>query len=230
MNNKVFQKNTSIWENIYKDGGSGANLKYPCEDLVVSVSRYLSGAERKGKKVLEIGFGSGNNLTHLIDQGFDCYAVDVSKAAVELAKKRLSQEGLKAHLEVVEANKYPYKDDFFDIVCAWHVLSYNDEESLSKAIAEIYRVLKPGGIILATFPTFKEFRVVHAKRISTKTFEFAYKGSNQNGAIVTAAETKKDVLDLFSSFADLEIGYSEITVKDITNSHWLIYGSKAKTV
>lgn len=226
---EAFQKNTLIWEKIYKEGGSGAILKCPCEDFVVCICRYLSGPEWQGKKVLEIGFGSGNNLIYLLGQGFDCYAVEVSESAVDFTKKRLSQEGLTAHLEVIKDNKYPYKDGFFDIVCAWHVLSHNTEEGLSEVIAEIYRVLKPEGILLATFPTFRDFRFAHGRRLSGKTFEFTHEGSNQNGAIITAAETEKDVRGLFSPFADLKIGYSEITVNGITNSHWLIYGRKSKS-
>lgn len=226
MGDNVSQKNTSIWERIYAGGEAGSNLEYPCEDLVVAVNRYLSKLKSKGQKLLAIGFGSGNNLAFLARKGFDCYGIDVSSAAIEIARKRLSKEGLRAELKLItRENGYPFEDSFFDIVIAWHVLSYNNEESLLKALAEIRRVLKPGGVMLATFPTFQDFCITQGKKIARNTFELICEGTNQKGAIVVAAENVEAVRTIFSSFANLEIGYSEISVKGVTTSHWLIYGN-----
>ena len=62
MEHNSFKKNTLIWEDIYKSGGAGANLQYPCEDLVVAASRYLSKFNASETRLLDIGFGSGNNI------------------------------------------------------------------------------------------------------------------------------------------------------------------------
>jgi len=67
--------------------------------LVIFVYRYFK--ERKGKKVLDLGFGSGNNLIHLLKAGFECYGCEISQSALELTKKRLSALALSADLTLL---------------------------------------------------------------------------------------------------------------------------------
>ena len=89
---------------------------------------------------------------------------------------------------------------------------------------EIKRILKPEGILLATIPTFKEWRIAQSRQLTRNTFQFMAVGSNQKDAIVIGAETEGDVREMFNEFSDLDIGYSEISIKGIINSHWLIAG------
>lgn len=225
MSNQTFQVNTDIWENIYSKNLAGAHLKYPCEDFIVTVSRHLLKNDVDSRKVLDVGCGSGNNLEFLSEVGFECYGLDVSASALEISRERLRQKGLGATLKQLREDRiYPFQNDFLDVVIAWHVLSYNDEECLMRVMKEIKRVLKPGGVLLATFPTFKEYRLVQSKQITKNTFEFVAEGSNQKGVIVIGAEKEEDVREIFNEFSDLDIGYSEISIRGITNSHWLVVG------
>ena len=169
---------------------------------------------------------SNVDLEFLADRGFDCYGVDISASAVVITEKRLAQKGLKAELRHIKENKYPFEDNFFDTVFGWNVFAYNDGQSLNEALSEAHRVLKPGGPLFATLPTFQDFCVSHGKKIGHNTFELIQDKSRQKGAISIAAENEEDLKSLFSSFKDLEIGHSEISVKGITNSRWIIYGKK----
>ncbi|MBI2500096.1 MAG: class I SAM-dependent methyltransferase [Deltaproteobacteria bacterium] len=146
----------------------------------------------------------------------------ISRSAVETASENLAGEGLRAVLKPIENHHYPFPDHFFDIVVAWNSLPYTDEESLQSALSEVKRTLKPGGMFFATFATFKDSRVTEGRKISERTFEVTL--SNQKGSVIHAAKDEEQVRKLFGLFERLEIGYSEITVKGVTISHWILYG------
>lgn len=224
MNHPADQKNVGVWERIYSKKEAGSSQAYPCEDLIITVNRYCSGLKTKGMKVLDVGFGCGNNLKFLGKKGFDCFGVEISSSALKIAAENLVAEGLKAILKQVENGHYPFPDNFFDIVVAWNSLPYTDEESLERALSESDRILKAGGLFFATFATFKDSRVTEGRKISERTFEISL--SNQKGSIIHAAKDEEQVKNLFSRFGGLEVGYSEITVKGFTISHWIICGRK----
>jgi ubiquinone/menaquinone biosynthesis C-methylase UbiE len=69
--------------------------------------------------------------------------IDLSKTAIDLARKNIEQNGLKADLRLMNGECMEFLDDTFDIVYAHGVLQYTAD--VGKMVAEIHRVLKPGG-------------------------------------------------------------------------------------
>lgn len=224
----TLEVNQNIWEKIYSHKQD--ILKYPCEDLVVSFYRSLSSKDLKGKKCLDIGFGSGNNLEFLTSTGLDCYGVEISESAVEITQERLRSLHRQAKLSLSQGNKLPYEDGFFDIVVAWHVLSYNDEETFDFALSEIKRVLKPNAPLLAAISTYQQVMITKGIKLRKNIFRYCDKNSNQDGVILIAAENEQEARKLFSSFDSLDIGHSEISFKGITNAHWIIYAENPQNV
>jgi SAM-dependent methyltransferase len=140
------QNNTRIWESNY---GSGHKLNYPSEHFV-RTTHYLF-EPKTSPKVLDYGFGSGENLMHLARRGHRMHGVEVSASAVKTAQQRCTEAGLAADLRLVErGGAIPHADGSMDVAIAWEVLSYNDWSTLPVAVKELERVVKPGGIVLAT--------------------------------------------------------------------------------
>jgi cyclopropane fatty-acyl-phospholipid synthase-like methyltransferase len=218
---EVFEKDKKVWEKIYESDGS--YLEYPNENLVVFVHRYFK--ERKGKKLLDLGFGSGNNLIHLLKSWFECYGCEISQSALELTKKRSSILGLSVDLRLLK-DEIPYPDKFFDKVVAWQVLYYNNLQSLKFMIKEKSRVLKVCGKILVTLVRKNDIIVECADKIDDKTYRVNSKLPSQEGAIIYVVGGEEDIKELFDSFGNLKIGYFESSFDEITSSHWLIYGEK----
>jgi len=94
-----------------------------------------------GRRILDAGCGSGPLSAALRDRGAVVSGFDVSAGMVELARQRL---GDGADLRVADlGSPLPYPDDTFDDVVASLVLHYL--EDWGPALAELRRVLKPGG-------------------------------------------------------------------------------------
>ena len=101
------------------------------------------------QKILDLGCGNGNILK-LLAQKIDAslYGLDISENMISEAKKRL---GNNAELTVGEAENLPYSDDQFDaIICN---ASFHHYPNPVKALKEIKRILKKGGILILGDPT-----------------------------------------------------------------------------
>lgn len=93
--------------------------------------------------VLEIGFGSGRNLAFLPDAVTDVLAVDPSDAGWQRASRRIESFGRPVVRIGVDAAHLPRPDSSVDsVLCTWTLCSVRD---LSQVLAEIRRVLRPGG-------------------------------------------------------------------------------------
>jgi SAM-dependent methyltransferase len=106
-------------------------------------SRLIPFEELRGKDVLEIGCGTGVHARLLAEAGANLSAVDLTPTAVDLTKRRLGLAGLQADVREADAEALPYPDGSFDFVWSWGVIHHS--EDTRKVVAEIARVLRPGG-------------------------------------------------------------------------------------
>lgn len=98
-------------------------------------------------KVLDYGSGEGEFIGNLKTKTKSLYGFDVDKEKVQIARNKYPYVNFK---NIKVGDKLPYKDDFFDVVCMFHVLEHVDSEE--KAIKEIYRVLKNDGTFYLASP------------------------------------------------------------------------------
>ncbi|MGN6791179.1 MAG: methyltransferase domain-containing protein [Streptosporangiaceae bacterium] len=99
-----------------------------------------------GRRILDAGCGSGPLFAALRDRGAIVTGFDKSGGMLELARRRLGDD---ADLQVAElGSPLPFPDDTFDDVTASLVLHYL--EDWGPALAELRRVLKPGGRLIVS--------------------------------------------------------------------------------
>jgi ubiquinone/menaquinone biosynthesis C-methylase UbiE len=133
--------------------------------------RFLKVApEQRYGKVLEIGGGTGFFIINLAQAGLveEAYATDISPGMVKVCQRNAEHAGLTVQARTADAEALPFEDDTFDLVIGHAVLHHLPD--VPAALAEAYRVLKPGGrMVIAGEPTRIGFQIVGvAKRTTAK--------------------------------------------------------------
>lgn len=100
-------------------------------------------AGTRGLKVLEIGCGIGTDGAQFAEAGADYTGVDLTEAAVELARKRFELFDLPGSFQTADAECLDFADESFDLVYSHGVLHHTP--ATGRAVNEIHRVLRPGG-------------------------------------------------------------------------------------
>ena len=96
-------------------------------------------------EVLEVAVGTGRNLAFYPDD-VRVTGIDFSPAMLEVARRHAAELGRQVALREADAQALPFPDASFDtVVCTLGLCGFPDERV---AIAEMYRVLRPGGTLL----------------------------------------------------------------------------------
>jgi ubiquinone/menaquinone biosynthesis C-methylase UbiE len=91
-----------------------------------------------------VGCGIGTDLVRFARGGASVTGIDLSKTAIELARRNLELHGVHAEeLKVANGEALPYPDNSFDVVYAHGVIQYTRDAA--QLVRECHRVLKPGG-------------------------------------------------------------------------------------
>jgi SAM-dependent methyltransferase len=110
-------------------------------------------AKGKSLSVLDLGCGDGTVLEYLLDYGYDLYGYDFPECSAALKKRLGTYFGASydKHLRITEDKRsIPFDDGSFDVIYANQVFEHI--RFLGSILQECTRVLKPNGVLLATFP------------------------------------------------------------------------------
>jgi SAM-dependent methyltransferase len=102
----------------------------------------------RGQRLLDIGCGTGNHFRHLAAKSARATGVDLDRHALSLARRQV--EGPSVSLLQCDARRLPFADASFDVVTTLDVIEHIAERQ--DVVAEIGRVLRPGGSWIVTVP------------------------------------------------------------------------------
>ena len=102
--------------------------------------------ELAGRRVLDVGCGRGEVVLHCLRQGAEACGVDYSADALQLARQAAGNQS--GHWQRADARYLPFRDGTFDLVLMLDIVEHLHPAELSLALADVRRVLKPGGALL----------------------------------------------------------------------------------
>jgi tellurite methyltransferase len=143
------------------------------------------------KNVVDLGCGVGRHTLPLAGSGFRVLATDLSPTAVGAVTAATRDTDLDVTVVRSEFTAIPAGDAECDGVLAFNVVYHGDESTLRMALAEVHRVLRPGGRYACTMLSKRNRHHGQGVRIATDTWVQA-----------SAADDKRHP-HLFSDAADL---------------------------
>jgi ubiquinone/menaquinone biosynthesis C-methylase UbiE len=113
--------------------------------ILESVERYA-----RGGRLLDVGCATGGLLREARARGWDVAGVEINQASVEMAR---TTYGLTVRAGTLEQARWP--DNSFDVVTMIHTIEHVYHPS--QVVAEVYRILKPGGLFYCQTPDFHHY-------------------------------------------------------------------------
>ncbi len=111
----------------------------------------LRGNIGPGMLILDAGCGYGRNLVHLLREGCEIFAVDADAGGVEHVRELagiLAPHLPESNFRLAAIEALPFANNFADVVICSSVLHFaRDEAHFLKMVEELWRVLRPGGLL-----------------------------------------------------------------------------------
>lgn len=120
---------------------------------------YRRAGDPRGKRVLEIGFGSGLQAVVFAKAGAEMHGLEVNQVLHEIAEENTAAYGVTINLKTYDGVHIPYPDDSFDFIYSLSVLEH--VSNLPALMKEAARVLRPGGRFYISFPNRFALKETH---------------------------------------------------------------------
>jgi SAM-dependent methyltransferase len=135
-----------------------AQTKHVAEPNHAYVADFAIARDRAGGAVLDFGCGAGEVVDAARRAGLRVFGADVFNRRNE-SMLRIVEKGIGGSVCVIEDQRIPFRDGTFELVVSNQVFEHVYE--LDSVLAEIRRVLRPGGLLLALFPSDEVWREGH---------------------------------------------------------------------
>lgn len=154
-------------------------------------------------RVLDVGCGTGRHLLYLAQHGFEVHGFDFSESAISEVEQRLAGVEYDADVRVADFSEaFPYEDGSFDATLAFRSIHHTDLDTITHAVDEIFRVLKPSGLVYVQVPTCEKLQ-----RLKESGEEFDQREPGTNVPLEGPEEgvphhnfRRDEVLEVFSDF------------------------------
>jgi len=197
--------------------------QHPNEHVVRFLINQFPPEQRVSQRALDIGVGGGRHTKLLCDLGFQTFGVDISDEGLRHCHDWLDSLHYRAALQRASMDNLPFASGYFDLAISYGVYCYNDEAGMTRAVAELHRVLARGGRAFVMLRTRDDYRYGKGVALEKETFRLEIDDTNERGTVQHFVEAE-DVPMLFQEFAEVQFEKTETTFRQrqAVNSDWLI--------
>ncbi len=169
----------------------------------------------RGKPVLEIGCGAGSQAAVFAKMEARITAIDLTAQAAAMTRHRFDLEGLPGSVQRGDAEHLAFADERFDLVWSWGVIHHTAD--IRRAVAEIHRVLKPGGaarVMVYHRPSLRNWihgGLAHGV-LRGKLLRMSYDDvlKSVTDGYIARQMTKRDAQDLFRNFRSVRLRLTDL--------------------
>jgi len=214
-----------VWNDRWSTQQGRADWLTPEPDVAEFARKLI---DRGARKVLDLGCGVGRHALAYARIGLDVTAVDMAQSGLSELRRTSDAEGLDIRTETAGMTDLPFAAGTFDHVLSFNVIYHGDGPIVSAAIAEIARVLKPGGSYQGTMLSKRNAKYGKGVEVAPNTFVDAVVDPDDSDKThphfyCSAAE----LVDLFAEFELLSLVDQEHAKRGSWHWHMLAERSPA---
>lgn len=223
------------WEPIWNSGDIPPRYRTlaPPNDSVVEWADTVPA----GGMILDVGCGVGRHVIYLAGRGFRMAGVDISPTGIDMTQAACAERGIAFDGKVADLTAQPWQADTFDAALSTSTIHHYLRAGILQALAEVRRVLKPGGLFIADFPAIDTLNHQRARRqaaagelteVEPNTFVAEHPIPDDSDAhLPHHFSDEADLRDLLRDFEILKLvaALHEITLDGVTGvtGKWVVW-------
>lgn len=180
-----------FWEEAFKDKQEMWGLQ-PAHSALLTKDFFL---ERGIKNILIPGIGYGRNAHVFTENGMKVTGIEISKTAIEIARKHYGTDVTIHHGSVVDM---PFDDNRYDGIFCYALIHLMDSSERAKLISDCYNQLEDGGYMIFATITKQAQTYGQGTEISKDRFEMF-------GGVQLFFYDKKSISEEFEKYGLFEI-------------------------
>jgi ubiquinone/menaquinone biosynthesis C-methylase UbiE len=200
--------------------------EYRYRDYAPWMKQAIGFDNHNGKRVLEVGCGTGTDLLQFARGGARVTGIDLTPRSIEIARRRFEVYGYSGEFAIGDAENLGFPDESFDTFYSFGVLHHTPDTE--RAIREAHRVLRRGGqaIVMLYHRTSLYYGVglmlkrgilkgELMKRTPPEIMSRYVEYTETEGRPLVKAYTRREARQLFSDFSDCKISVNQLTRKEL---------------